>query len=206
VVGDRFFKGSGTSQAAAVVSGAAALLLQRRPALTPDEVKALLKGTATPLLGQPSSAQGAGLVDVVAASAAPTPLLRQSWPTSTGKGTLQGARGSQRLYDGKAELTGEKDIFGVGWKAGTWAAKSSSRTAWGAGSWNGSAWAGSGWTGTSWASLTWPVVGWPRTSWGGASWSSRSWSDESWSSRSWSGTGWTSRSWSSRSWSGAYWA
>ena len=31
VVDTRFFKGSGTSQAAAVVSGAVALLLQQRP-------------------------------------------------------------------------------------------------------------------------------------------------------------------------------
>jgi serine protease AprX len=38
-VGTRFFRGTGTSQAAAVVSGAAALLLQRFPSLTPDQVK-----------------------------------------------------------------------------------------------------------------------------------------------------------------------
>ena len=34
-VGDRYFKGSGTSQSAAVVSGAVALLLSARPGLTP---------------------------------------------------------------------------------------------------------------------------------------------------------------------------
>ncbi len=37
-----FLRGSGTSQAAAVVSGAAALLVDQRPELTPDQVKALL--------------------------------------------------------------------------------------------------------------------------------------------------------------------
>ena len=37
IVNERFVKGSGTSQAAAVVSGAAALLLDARPDLTPDE-------------------------------------------------------------------------------------------------------------------------------------------------------------------------
>ena len=47
--GDRLFKGSGSSQAAAVVSGAVALLLDQRPGLTPDQVKALLRETAAPL-------------------------------------------------------------------------------------------------------------------------------------------------------------
>ena len=49
----RLFRGSGTSQAAAVVSGAAALLLQAYPNLTPDQVKAALVSTATPVLRQP---------------------------------------------------------------------------------------------------------------------------------------------------------
>ena len=46
---DRFFRGSGTSQAAAVVAGQAALLLDAEPKLTPDQVKAVLMGTARPL-------------------------------------------------------------------------------------------------------------------------------------------------------------
>ncbi len=45
--GDQFFKGSGTSQSAAVVSGAVALLLEQRPSLTPNQVKALLRQTAS---------------------------------------------------------------------------------------------------------------------------------------------------------------
>ncbi len=38
----RFLRGSGTSQAAAITSGAVALLLEQRPELSPDQVKALL--------------------------------------------------------------------------------------------------------------------------------------------------------------------
>ena len=41
----RFIRGSGTSQAAAIVSGGIALLLAQRPDLTPDQVKAILVGT-----------------------------------------------------------------------------------------------------------------------------------------------------------------
>ena len=39
-VGDAYFKGSGTSQAAAIVSGVLARMFQADPALTPDEAKA----------------------------------------------------------------------------------------------------------------------------------------------------------------------
>ena len=56
-VADRLFLGSGTSQAAAVVSGAAALLLSQRPGLTPDQVKALLDGNTNSMLGR-TAAQG----------------------------------------------------------------------------------------------------------------------------------------------------
>ena len=39
----RFFRGTGTSEAAAIVSGAVALVLDRYPRLDPDEVKSLLQ-------------------------------------------------------------------------------------------------------------------------------------------------------------------
>src|SRR5437879_893009 len=48
--GATYFRLTGTSMATAVVSGAAARLLQRRPTLTPDQVKALL-ATPTPPYG-----------------------------------------------------------------------------------------------------------------------------------------------------------
>ena len=43
---DKYFRLSGTSMATPVVSGAAALLLQKTPSLTPDQVKARLMKTA----------------------------------------------------------------------------------------------------------------------------------------------------------------
>ena len=70
---------SGTAISSAVVSGIAALLLEQRPWLTPDEVKLRLLAGARPLVdaaGGLVSAhrQGAGLVDARAAAAFPSPL------------------------------------------------------------------------------------------------------------------------------------
>ncbi len=66
----RFATVSGTSIAAAAVAGAAALLAQARPGLDALGLKAALVGTATPLAGASTGAQGAGLVDLTAADAA----------------------------------------------------------------------------------------------------------------------------------------
>src|SRR5713226_9727125 len=66
---------SGTSEAAAVAAGAAALLINQRPELSPDQTKALLVSAARPLQGYNAGAQGAGLINVPRALAARTPHL-----------------------------------------------------------------------------------------------------------------------------------
>ncbi|HVS81225.1 MAG TPA: S8 family serine peptidase [Pyrinomonadaceae bacterium] len=55
---------SGTSMAAPVAAGAAALLLQANPNLTPNMVKALLMYTAQPLAGSNMLEQGAGELNI----------------------------------------------------------------------------------------------------------------------------------------------
>jgi serine protease AprX len=55
---------SGTSMSTPVVAGAAALLLQRNPSLTPNLVKALLEYSAIPLVGISNYEQGAGQLNV----------------------------------------------------------------------------------------------------------------------------------------------
>ncbi len=67
--GSYYFEMSGTSQAAAVVSGVAALMLQQSPQLTPDEVKYRLMASASPATNAGGTLiysifqQGAGLVN-----------------------------------------------------------------------------------------------------------------------------------------------
>lgn len=213
----RFFRGSGTSQSAAVVSGAVALLLQADPSLTPDQVKGLLRSTADPLTGDDDPTQGAGLVDVAGAVTAlrsgPVPAFTQTDVRSTGLGSLQASRGSSQVVDpvDGTPLTGEQDPFGVAWDASTWAPASTLGRSWSGGDWRGSTWAGRSWSGDTWASVDWSGRSWSGRSWSGRSWSTmvflgRSWRGDDWSGRSWSGRSWSGRSWSGRSWSAQEWA
>ncbi|MEU8606970.1 S8 family serine peptidase [Actinoplanes sp. NPDC048791] len=206
----RFFRGSGTSQAAAVISGSVALLLQQRPKLTPDEVKGLLVQTADPLPGADPVSTGAGQLDIAeaAALAAPSDKAKQKFASATGLGTLQGARGASYVTDSVTgiALLGEKDIFGKPWAAAIWASNAKSGKAWTGGTWNGTAWVGPGFTGTSWATRTWATATWSSNMWtgrsrSGSTWTGRSWSAGVWTGRSWSAGTWTGRSWSGRSWS-----
>jgi serine protease AprX len=212
----RYFRGSGTSQSAAFVSGLAALLLQQRPDLTPDQVKALLTSTADPIRDTDRRLQGAGLVDARAAVEAPTPspsFVAQSFPVSTGQGSLEAARGGSHVADPETgvELTGEQDIFGQPWDGRSWSQASWEGRSWSGGTWNGSSWSGSSWSGRSWSGRSWSGSSWSGRSWSGrswsdATWSGRSWSGRSWSGRSWSDVLWSGRSWSGRSWSGSNWS
>jgi serine protease AprX len=156
-VGDsRFFKGSGTSQAAAVVSGAVALVLQQRPGLNPDQVKKLLTSTASPLPLADPRAQGSGELNLNKAAKAPTPpalLSVQPYAPATGLGSLEAARGSVHVYDEETGtvLEGEIDIFGDPWDGQSWSGRSWSGQSWSGGLWNGRSWSGQSWSGAEWS-------------------------------------------------------
>lgn len=204
----RYFRGSGTSQATAVVSGAAALLLSQRPRLTPDQVKRLLVNGADPMPRTAGDSYGAGQLNLTSSMALPPLGYRQRHPAATGQGTLEGARGSAHVADADTgvELTGEQDIFGKPWRPAVWAADAALDRSWYAGSWNGTEWAGTGWTGVSWTARTWSGRTWSGRTWSGALWSGRTWSDAVWTGRTWSGALWSGRTWSGRTWSGRTWS
>jgi hypothetical protein len=195
--GDRFFKGSGTSQAAAAVSGAAALLLSQRPELTPDQVKALLTSTADKIKSGDPVAQGAGLVDLKEASETPTPNAVQTWEPSNGLGSLDASRGSLHVVSPEGVvLAGEQDIFGNAWDGAGWSTASASGTAWSGAGWSGAGWSGAGWSESGWDGAGWSGAGWSGAGWSGAGWSGAGWSGAGWSGAGWSGAGWSGAGWS----------
>jgi serine protease AprX len=214
------FRGSGTSQAAAVVSGAVADLLQAYPTLTPDQVKYVLVATADRLRQNGSStSSGAGILDLDAAYDLAAHLagtdrtatqLRaaaiQSFPQSDGLGSIDRARGATVLLDADGNpISGEVDAQGNPWNAAAWRAASTSLTAWSGGSWMGSTWTGDGWTSDGLTSARWSSARWSSARWSDADWSSARWSSDAWSSARWSSARWSSARWSGEDWMSMDW-
>jgi len=135
-IGEGFFRGSGTSQATAVVSGLVARMLQARPELTPDQAKALLKSGAVDLPADVST-DGAGRVDLARSLALPTPAAAPQpyQPAVMDLGILWG--------DLLAEALGTAPTIGTG------------ENGWTGRRWSGRSWSGRRWSGRSWSSDEW---------------------------------------------------
>jgi serine protease AprX len=208
VVSSTLFRGSGTSEAAAFVSGAAALVIQQRPTITPDALKRLFIFNARSLAGFSTLKQGAGEVDLGRMLTAPTYNPPAQWKTidwSTGTGSLELSRGTEHLLRDGVALSGNIDIFGHPFDSAAMAALEAAGNSWSGGVWNGSTWTGNSWSGNSWSGTSWSGNSWSGNSWSGNSWSGNSWSGNSWSGNSWSGNSWSGNSWSSSTWMGVSW-
>ena len=198
--GSTYFRLTGTSMATAVVSGAAALLLARRPDLSPDQVKALLVSTTQPY-GQQSgqvlpdpTAGGSGLLDTYAAM---TSALTIPAPPTGGSGGLLGgglltgtlqtvaplacANRALRPADGFARalfpvLYGSplhwKDptLGGIDWQALTW-----DSVVWDSIAWDNFAWDSVLWDSVLWDSVLWDSVLWDSVAWDSVAWDSIAW-------------------------------
>lgn len=125
---DGTIRGSGTSQAAAVVSGTAAVLLGQHPSATTAQVKASLRAASVNL---PGDRDGQGLVRL--------PERLRSAEDGTG-------------LDGEGDLTGEATFDASSWSASSWSASSWSASSWSASSWSASSWSASSWSSGSWSS------------------------------------------------------
>ena len=205
LVNESLFRGSGTSQAAAVVSGAAALILQQRPTITPDQLKKLLTNGAVSVQNASGATQGSGEINLQNSYGTKTPSWKNNAAPASGGGSLEWSRGSQHVTNNGVDLTGEQDIFGMPFDAAAMASLEASASSWSGGMWNGSSWSGSSWSASSWSGSSWSASSWSGSSWSGSSWSASSWSASSWSASSWSASSWSASSWSSSSWSSAGW-
>ena len=214
-VGSAYFRGTGTSMAAAVTSGAVAVLLAKRPSLSPDAVKAVLMSSAYDVHASGDAGVQGGL-DLGAALTTPVPR---------GNGWQDNSSSDAGPWSSSAD---EWAAFAAAWSSGNWRATQNAWAAlpddvrrWASQAWaisvvlvGGSddvtaqarSWSARSWSGRSWSSTDWLARSWSARSWSSDDWAARSWSARSWSAGSWSDADWSSFVWSARSWSAAAWS
>jgi serine protease AprX len=205
-IDDRFFRGSGTSEATAITAGTVALILQKYPDMTPDQVKRFIADNAQKIPGADTQAQGGGEIDLKKLSHTKPAQYKQTFKDSTGSGSLESSRGTDHISLNGTPLTGNQDIFGQPFNSAAIAQAEAQGSSWSGGTWNGNSWSGNSWSGNSWSGNSWSGNSWSGSSWSGSSWSGNSWSGSSWSGSSWSGNSWSGSSWSGAVWAGGSWS
>jgi serine protease AprX len=132
---------SGTSASAPVVSGAAALMIQQNPRLTPGQVKLRLMDSADPVADASTYAQGAGELNVAAAL--------------TDTATTSGYDPSAKLGTGSTVLP--PDVL-LQWQKYAWSKYAWSKYAWSKYAWSKYAWSKYAWSKYAWSKYAWSVV------------------------------------------------
>jgi serine protease AprX len=200
-----YFRGSGTSFSAPQVAAAAALLLQQRPDLTNNQVKALLTSTAEPLPGVPATAQGAGALDIPSLLAAPTgPGANQGLARSNGSG-------SPFKSEGSLIHAGGPPVDSVAWGSAAWNSAAWNSSAWNSAAWNSASWNPLAWILAPWGvganttSAAWNAYRWSSAAWNGYEWHSAAWNSAAWNSAAWNSTEWNSAAWNSAAWNSSAW-
>jgi len=167
VVAPGYMQLSGTSFAAPVVSGIAAMLVAQHPTWTPDQIKGAIMVTSVPssstavVPGQ----LGVGEVNVLKARNYPAtppnpnaPLLQ--YVTTAADGT--------KVFNAPA-----------------WQKAALGNSVWDAAAWSDAAWSSAAWSSAAWSSAAWSDAAWASAAWASAAWSDAAWSDAAWSDAAW---------------------
>jgi serine protease AprX len=161
-------RGSGTSMAAGVVSGAVALMLQANPAATPNRVKYALTATAREAASDDPLAVGAGVVDAYrAAFSAPPGEANQGLARSTGMGSLGQSRGSVQTQADDSPATVLGSVLG--------ATLTVQLLLWNPGVYVNANWRPADWYLSTWALFRFYRLGWYESDWPGNKWHGSSW-------------------------------
>jgi serine protease AprX len=139
---------SGTSTSTPVVSGAVALMLDKDPTLTPDDVKVRLMDSADPVPGATVGQEGAGKLDVPAALADTEHATGPALSTDLGDPTVTlGPDAAARWVD-------------YCWTKYAW-----TKYAWTKYAWTKYAWTKYAWTKYAWTKYAWTKYAWTKYAW-----------------------------------------
>jgi subtilisin family serine protease len=156
-LGHPYFRLTGTSMAAPVVSGVVALLLQKNPDLTPDQVKYILTKTAPNFPGSRDTV-GTGVVDAYAA-------LTSKKMGVANKGIRPSDSFARQMYDliyGQPLSWKDPYYMGIDW----------GNLAWDNLAWDNLAWDNLAWDNLAWDNLAWDNLAWDNLAWDAGEWDS----------------------------------
>ncbi len=226
-VGDRYFRGSGTSFATAAVAGTAALMLSKDASLSPDQVKAVVRSTAYRAKGLSDVRDaGSGGLSVAAALAAPAPSVEAPDVDAPPAGDEAAWHAFlQALLDedpvAAANSWSQLSPAAHKWAASTWAAHKWAASKWGANSWSAHKWAGTGgtedewamrfWAAHKWAASTWATDDfvaskWAASKWAASKWAASKWADEEFAASKWADEEFAASKWAASKWAASKWA
>ena len=165
IVDTGYMELSGTSFAAPVVSGIAALILGGNPSLSPDQVKGALLLGAKPLAKAADMSEGAGEVN-----AGKSIQLKNPPPANKALAKFV-----------VADPVSGSPVF----DAASWASAAKADASWANASWSDASWSSASWASASWAAASWASASWASASWDSSSSAQASWADMSLASASW---------------------
>ena len=164
VVAPGYMQLSGTSFSAPLVAAAAATLIAKNPAWTPDQVKGalMLSASSEPIANRAAGVGGLNIADARTVTATPPN------PNASLDRYLTTAADGTTVFNATA------------WRAAALA----SRT------WDTAAWSDAAWSDAAWASVAWSDAAWADAAWASAAWGTAAWSDAAWSDAAWSDAAW----------------
>jgi serine protease AprX len=210
-VDDKYFRLSGTSMAAGVMSGAAAIVLQAHPGWTPGQVKCSLMASARSVSGSSAGVPRLGLV-----------IAMDKPACNSDDGLLQNAGFGPLLKIGAiAWVLGEPNPKNAGNSVGIDIEKAAGKNAklsnvdWSAISWDAVKWASVKWDAIKWDAIKWDAIKWSAIKWSNVTpegvnfsavkWSAIKWSAIKWDAIKWSGITWDAIKWDAIKWDAIKW-
>jgi len=174
--GATYFRLTGTSMATAVVSGEVALLLERQPGLTPDQVKAVMMGTSRPF-GQssgstpPAGSFGVGVSDAYLA-------------------VNSGLRGSGNHGHRPADPAASTMYAAIYGQPLSWINVLQGGLAWNLFTWDNLAWDNIAWDNLAWDNIAWDNIAWDNIAWDNIAWDNIAWDNIAWDNIAWDNLAW----------------
>ncbi len=217
VVDKKYFRMSGTSMSAPVVSGMVALVLEEHPEFTPGQVKYVLQdsfryvdGFKAPLADEAVFFNGTpGNTDV---GLIPSSLLfRPAVVVPPGLiayvlGADDPVAEAQRVgLDLEAAGIAGATLDTVDWGAIKWGAIKWDAIKWGAIKWGAIKWGAIKWGAIKWGAIKWDAITWDAIKWDAITWDAITWDAITWDAITWGAIKWGAIKWGAIKWGAIKW-